>query len=115
MEVSFLNDRLRQKERKRLLERLKHIKHYDWRQNYYFALNNYVMSRILKKSRYCQRELGKYMIHLSVGMRYSYSYTFTRLRWDIRRRTDLWKSALRIGDSHALNLRKRVDEMNAVE
>ena len=104
----------RMKKRKRMLERLKNVKRHDWRQHYYWALNAYVMSRIMEKSRYCQREFGKYMILLSVGMRYGYGYTFARLRWDIRRRTDLWKSALRIGDPHALDLRKFVDEMDAI-
>lgn len=102
------------KERKRLLKRLKNIKKHDWRQNYYFALNNYVMSRILEKSRHCQRELGKYMVLMSVGMRYGYGYTFARLRWDIRRRTELWNLALRIGDCHAQRLRKFVDDSDAI-
>lgn len=102
------------KVRKRLLERIKHIKHRDWRCNYYFAINHYVMSRILRKSRHCQRELGKYMVLMSVGMRYGYGYTFTRLRQEIRRRTDLWESALRIGDAYALLLHKSVDDMDAI-
>ncbi len=54
------------------------------------------------------------MVLMSVVMRYGYGYTFARLRWDIRRRTDLWKSALRIGDSHALNLRNFIDETDAI-
>ena len=102
------------KERKRLLHRMKRIKHHDWRCNFYFAINHYVMSRIFGKSRHCQRELGKYMVLMSVGMRYGYGYTFTRLRQDIRRRTDLWESALRIGDAHALRLHKAVDDLDAI-
>lgn len=102
------------KARKRLLERMKHIKHRDWHCNYYFAINRYVMSRILGKSRHCQRELGKYMVLMSVGMRYGYGYTFTRLRQEIRRRTDLWESALRIRDAHALRLHKAVDDLDAI-
>jgi len=102
------------KERKRLLKRLENVNRLIWRQSYYFALNSYVMSRILGKNRHCQREIGKWMVLMSVGMRYRCGYTFTRLRQDIRRRTDFWETSLRIGDSHALKLRKIVDDLGAI-
>ena len=102
---------MKEKVRRRLIERLKHEKHNSLQQRYHWALNSYVMSRILGKSLPCQREFGKYMIHLSVGMRYNYGYTFTQLRSDIRRKTDLWKLALRIGDSHAADLREAINIM----
>ncbi len=100
--------------RKRLIRRLNHEIHDSLHQRYHVAVNCYVMSKIFGKSFPCQHEFGKIMIHLSVGMRYNYGYTFTRLRSDIRRKTDLWKMALRIGDSHAADLREDINKMEPI-
>ncbi len=97
------------KERKRIIERLKHIKHYDWRQTYYFGLNRYAMSRAAGKSRACQHYLGTYATHPAVGMRYSYGYTFSKFREDIRRRTEFWRLALSKNTPEALKLLEYVD------
>ena len=109
-----------EKKRKRLIRRLNHEIHDNLHQRYHCAVDSYVMSKIMKKSPQwqisplCQRELGKHMIRLGIGMRYYYGYTFTQFRWDIRRKTDLWKMALHINDPHAANLQVSVLNMNAI-